>query len=251
MRLAMVATGRAGFSAGSISAFLLYAGLILLLAPTVAADTADAERGQKIFKACASCHQVGPNAKNAVGPHLNGIFGRRAGSVEGARYSTDLTRAGQTGLHWDLEHLDIYLENPRNLVSGTRMQFRGLKESRDRADVIAYLRTFSDNPRDIPEAAPTATTTPHDPTVDPGILAIQGDPEFGEYLAGECTTCHQSSGADQGIPSIVGWPAEIFVTAMHAYRAKARPHPVMQMIAGPLNDEEIAALAAYFKKLND
>lgn len=217
--------------------------------PVTHATTTDADRGARLFAACKSCHQVGPDAKNAVGPHLNGVFGRRAGTVAGSKYSTDMTRAGQTGLHWDIEKLDIYLENPRNLISGTRMQFRGIKSATDRADIIAYLRRFSDNPRDIPEAAPTATTTPHDPAIDPTILAIQGDPEYGEYLAGECTTCHQPSGADQGIPSIVGWPADIFVTAMHAYREKARTHPVMQMIAGPLNNEEIAALAAYFEKL--
>ncbi len=160
-----------------------------------------------------------------------------------------MVRAGANGLHWDQKNLDLYLENPKSLVSGTRMQFRGISDATDRLDLIAYLRTFSDKASDIPEAAPTAEATSHDPAVEPSILAIQGDPEYGEYLAGNCTTCHQRSGADQGIPSIVGWPTDVFVTAMHAYRSKARAHPVMRMVAGPLNDEEIAALAAYFKNL--
>ena len=76
-----------------------------------------------------------------------------------------------------------------------------------------------------------------------------GDPDYGEYLASECKTCHQQSGADDGIPSITHWPEEDFVVAMHAYKQKVRPHPVMQMMAGRLTDEEIAALAAYFKDL--
>jgi len=222
---------------------------VLFGVPSSASE--EVELGKKVFRACSSCHQVGPNAKNTVGPHLNGIFGRRAGSIEGVRYSDDLKRSGANGLKWDAEKLDVYLENPRNLISKTRMQFRGIASADDRAAVIAYLRTFSDNPRDIPEAAPTAEAVSHDPAVNPEILKIQGDPAYGEYLAGECVTCHQSSGADRGIPSIVGWPKDVFVTAMHAYRSKTRAHPVMRMIAAPLSDEEIASLAAYFETLND
>ena len=222
---------------------------VLLATAAASAVAANAERGRELFRQCASCHQMGPDAENVVGPHLNDLFGRRAGSVEGATYSDDLRRAGRTGLHWDHDKLDTYLENPRSLVSGTRMQFQGVASARDRTDLIAYLRQFSASPRDIPEAAPTAVAVPHDPAVDPGILAIQGDPDFGEYLAGECVTCHQASGEDKGIPSIVGWPTKYFVIAMHAYRSKARQNPVMQLIAAPLNDEEIAALAAYFSTL--
>ncbi len=62
-------------------------------------------------------------------------------------------------------------------------------------------------------------------------------------------TCHQTSGANDGIPGINGWPTEDFAVAMHAYKQKLKPHPVMQMMAGRLSDEEIAALAAYFKDL--
>ncbi len=221
--------------------------LVLLLVCAVAskaaaADSADSDRGAKLFKQCVSCHKVGPKARNGVGPHLNGVFGRRAGSVEGFRYSQDIRRAGVTGLVWTSDKLDVYIENPQSLVSGTRMMFRGVKDPQDRRDVIAYLRRFSDNPRDIPEAAPTA-----EHVVAAEILAIRGDPEYGEYLSGECVTCHQPGGEDKGIPSIVGWPSDVFVIAMHAYKAKQRPHPVMQMMAGRLSNEEIAALAAYFE----
>jgi Cytochrome c553 len=75
----------------------------------------------------------------------------------------------------------------------------------------------------------------------------RGDPEYGEYLSSECKTCHLADGADRGIPSIVGWPEKQFVIVMHAYKNKTRPHNVMQMMAAALSDEDIAALAAYFK----
>ena len=84
-----------------------------------------------------------------------------------------------------------------------------------------------------------------------GLAPASDDPEYGEYLSGECTSCHQASGSDAGIPSIIHWPEDDFVLAMHAYKRKQRAHPVMQMIAGRLGDEEIAALAAYFANLSD
>ena len=87
------------------------------------------------------------------------------------------------------------------------------------------------------------------PVLDPAILEIEGDAAFGEYLAGECMTCHSAAGAARGIPSITGWPTVDFVTAMHAYKQKTRDNPVMQTMAGRLNEEEIAALAAYFMDL--
>lgn len=212
-----------------------------------ASGLGDAERGAGHFRQCASCHTIGEGARNGIGPHLNGVFGRTAGTVPDASYSSNMIRMGDDGLIWTAETLDAYLENPRALVSKTRMSFRGIKDPQERADIMAYLRQFSDNPSDIPEAEPTATGINHD--LDPAILALQGDPEYGEYLASECTTCHQDSGANDGIPGISNWPVEDFVVAMHAYKRRLRPHPVMQMMAGRLSDEEIAALAAYFKDL--
>ena len=222
------------------------------LAFTVMAGTAgpalsgDAERGAAVFRKCKACHMVGADARHKTGPHLNELFGRKAGSAaEYDGYSKDMLRMGHDGLAWTAEKLEIYLQNPKTLVSGTNMKFRGLKEAQDRENVIAFLRQYSASPSDIPEAAPTAA--PRDPDVDPAILAIEGDPEYGEYLSAECTTCHQASGADEGIPSITNWPREDFVVALHAYKNAHRPHPVMQLIARNLSDEEIAALAAYFE----
>lgn len=214
-------------------------------AAPIAAETGDAERGAKIYRKCKSCHRVGPGATNRAGPHLNEIFGRRAGAVTGFRYSKGMLREGADGLHWTPEKLHIFLENPKALVSKTRMAFRGIADFQERADVLAYLRQFSASPQDIPESARTAA--PGDPDVDPTVLALVGDKDYGEYLSSECITCHLVSGADSGIPSITGWPAPDFVVAMHAYKVKHRPHPVMQMMASRLSDEEIAALAAYFE----
>ncbi len=211
------------------------------------AELGDPDKGAVVFRKCTSCHEIGADARNRIGPQLNGIFGRAAGSVPEVKYSASMLRAGSDGLIWTQETLDAYIENPKALVSKTRMAFRGIKDIRERSDLLAYLRTFSDNPANIPEAEPTATGTDHN--IDPAILAIQGDPEYGEYLASECQTCHRTDGTNDGIPGITGWPAEDFVVAMYAYKEKLRPHPVMQMMAGRLSDEEIAALAAYFKDL--
>ncbi len=226
--------------------------LILLAAlglPAGAAEIGDAERGARLFERnCKACHQIGPEAKNRVGPRLTGVFGRRAGSVPGFDYSKSMKRMGSDGLIWTLETLDPYIDNPKALVSGTRMAFKGLHDATARADLLAFLREWSDKPRDIPEAEPTARKT--NPDLAPEVLAIKGDAEYGAYLSSECQTCHQRDGSDQGIPSITNWPTEDFVIALHAYKQKLRPHPVMQMMAGRLNDEEIAALAAYFATLD-
>nr|WP_324755221.1 c-type cytochrome [Roseovarius sp. Pro17] len=220
---------------------------IFAASTSLATPIGDAEAGADVFDQCKACHEIGQGARNRVGPHLNGLFGRRAASHDGYRYSKSMARAGADGLTWTAETLDAYIENPRALVSKTRMSFRGLADPQDRADLLAYLRGFSDKPSDIPEAEPTVRGTDHD--LDPAILALVGDAEYGAYLSSECLTCHLADGSAQGIPSVTGWPTEDFVVAMHAYKAKLRPHPVMQMMAGRLSDEEIAALAAYFKDL--
>lgn len=220
--------------------------------PTLANEFGDPEEGRNVFKQCRACHEVGADAFNRTGPHLNEIFGRKAGGVEGFAYSEGLTRMGRDGLVWDFDTLDRYIENPLAFASHTSMEFEGVKDEGERADLLAYLRDFSASPANIPSAAPTATATDPD-AVDPDdwelseeILAIQGDKDWGEYLSSECTTCHQLDGDYDGIPPIISWPEDVFVIAMHSYKEKIRPHPVMQMMAGKLSNDEIAALAAYF-----
>ena len=227
--------------------------LILVLMASLFAGNAWAEavddsvQGPAVFKKCQSCHQVGEDAKNRVGPQLNNIFGRSAGGLAGAKYSKSMIDAGEGGLVWSAETLDTFLENPKSLVSKTRMSFRGLKDKGDRANLIAYLREISDGEASLPSAQQAGPRL--EISLDPSVLSIVGDPEYGEYLSSECLTCHQSNGTNDGIPAITAWPTKEFVIAMLAYKQKIRPHPVMQMMAGRLSDEEIAALAAYFKDL--
>ena len=76
-----------------------------------------------------------------------------------------------------------------------------------------------------------------------------GDIEYGQYLGAECALCHQQTGASEGIPAINGMDAEVFVALMLAYRSKEMENPVMQMIAGRLDDEQIGSLALYFSQL--
>lgn len=216
----------------------------------VAADIiGNPAQGAEVFlDQCATCHEVGVEATNRIGPVLNGIFGRRAASATGFEYSRSMHHMGDDGLVWTLETLDPYIANPKALVSGTKMTYKGLKNDAARQDLLAFLRDWSDKPSDIPEAEPTARRSL--PGLAPEILSIKGDRDYGQYLSAECVTCHQRDGSDQGIPSITHWPVEDFVVALHAYKQKLRPHPVMQMMAGRLSNEEIAALAAYFTTID-
>ena len=88
-----------------------------------------------------ACHQVGPSGRNGVGPVLNGTVGRVAGTHPGYNYSS-ATR--NSGLVWDERTLTRYRRAPRELVPGTKMAFAGLKDDRDIADVIAYLKQFDE-----------------------------------------------------------------------------------------------------------
>ena len=81
----------------------------------------DAARGEEVFAQCRSCHQIGQGASDRIGPHLNGIFGRRAGAHDGFRYSDDMLMMGSDGLTWELETLNAYLENPNLRVESVRL----------------------------------------------------------------------------------------------------------------------------------
>ena len=86
--------------------------------------------------------------------------------------------------------------------------------------------------------------------LSPAVLyAQEGDREYGEYLSGECVTCHHQKGLAEGIPAIAGLEAEAFISVMYAYRNKELDNKVMQLVAGRLDDEQIASLALYFASL--
>ena len=82
------------------------------------------------------------------------------------------------------------------------------------------------------------------------LALLPGDAAYGQYLAGECTSCHQPGQANEGVPQVTGWHEEDFALAMLDYRTGLREHPIMNMVAGRLGDEEIAALAAHFATLD-
>ncbi|MCL4766071.1 MAG: cytochrome c family protein [Hyphomicrobiaceae bacterium] len=117
-------------------------GLALLISAGSPA-AADPENGEKVFRKCRACHQVGEGAKNAVGPLLNGIVGRPAGSIDGFNYSQANREAGKEGLVWTEDKLLEYLKDPRAFMPKNKMAFAGLKDEEDRKDVIAYLKKFS------------------------------------------------------------------------------------------------------------
>ena len=229
--------------------FGILAAALLAFLPAPGALGADAERGKALFKQCKRCHQVGSGAEHRIGPHLNDVFGRAAGSLGDFRYSPAMKTAGAGGLVWSDATLDAFLSEPRALVPRSRMSFAGIEEKGDREELLAWLRDFSGAGSGLPPAEPTATAEEYG--LDPRLLAIEGDPEYGAYLAGECTTCHRPGGSGEGIPSITGWPTDDFVIALHAYKRGKRVHPAMQLVAGRLSDEEIAALAAHFRDAGD
>ncbi|WP_285293721.1 c-type cytochrome [Aureimonas altamirensis] len=114
---------------------------------------ADAEAGAAVFKRCQACHSGEKGGPNLVGPDLWDIVNRPIAVHEGFSYSAAMTAFSEDhSVHWDYEHLNGFLHNPRQYVSGTAMSFAGINNDGDRADLIAYLRTLSDNPAPLPEA---------------------------------------------------------------------------------------------------
>ncbi len=120
---------------GRKAAVLIAATCSLVWLPTVA-RAQDAAAGKQAFTQCAACHSV--EAVNGAGPSLRGIFGRKAGSFAGFRYSRALKSAG---ISWDDKNLDTYLVDPQKLVPGNLMPFSGVPDAKQRADLIAYLKT--------------------------------------------------------------------------------------------------------------
>jgi cytochrome c len=122
-------------------AVLLSAIATMALGATVV-QAQNAENGAEIFKRCRACHEVGETAKNKVGPLLNGIVGRKAGTIEGFNYSDANKKAGANGWVWTEEKMMEYLLNPRAAMPGNKMAYAGLKDEQDRKDLIAYLKKF-------------------------------------------------------------------------------------------------------------
>ena len=108
-------------------------------ASTDTAVAGDAAAGATVFKVCTACHSVGPGATNKVGPELNGLIGRKAGSVQGYRYSAAMKNSGLT---WDAATFGKYVNDPRGTVPGNKMSFGGVHDPKQIADLTAYLASF-------------------------------------------------------------------------------------------------------------
>jgi len=133
--------------------------VVSALAVGAPAYAQDVEAGAGVFKRCGACHAIGEGAKNKVGPELNELFGRVAGSIPDYNYSKAMMEAGTNGLVWDPVTLGPYLHKPKEHVPGTKMSFPGLPNQKDINNLIAYLGTFS------PSYVPAAPTAPADGAV--------------------------------------------------------------------------------------
>jgi cytochrome c len=99
----------------------------------------DVAAGKTVFNQCRACHKVGEKARNGVGPVLNGLFGRKAGTFKGYNYSSANKKSGLT---WDEATFSEYIANPRKKMPGTKMAYGGLKSAKKVKDLIAYLKQF-------------------------------------------------------------------------------------------------------------
>lgn len=117
---------------------LVFSVAALALTP-FAAKAQDAEAGGRVFAQCRTCHQIGENAKNGVGPQLNGLFGRKAGTVEGYSYSNAYKALDKV---WSPENFTVYIKDPRGVTPGTKMVYPGLKDETQIKNLIAFLSQY-------------------------------------------------------------------------------------------------------------
>lgn len=130
--------GRSMMSIGRVIA--IFAGSVLMTGAAGLAHAAgDPAEGEKVFAKCKICHQIGEGAKNAVGPELNGVIGRKAGSAPGYNYS-DANK--NSGITWDEATFREYIKNPKAKIPGTKMIFAGLPKETDIDNLLAYLEQF-------------------------------------------------------------------------------------------------------------
>jgi cytochrome c len=112
--------------------------------------SASVEKGESSAKKCAACHTFGKGEPNRVGPNLYGVVGRPKGTEGGFAYSDALKKKGG---NWTIQEINEFIQAPQKYVPGTKMSFAGLPRGSERADVIAYLNSKSDNPQPLPKAA--------------------------------------------------------------------------------------------------
>jgi cytochrome c len=161
---------------------------------------ADVQKGEKVFKKCKSCHTVEQDGKNRTGPNLFGIIDRPVAAKEGFKYSKALVGYGG---EWTLERLDAFLAKPKAEVKGTRMTFGGLKKAADRANLLAFLNTYSETPLSFDAQAAAEAAAEEEPEEPEfGVLFVAPGVEETYYT---CSACHSEMiVAQQGL-SRDGW----------------------------------------------
>ena len=107
----------------------------------------DIAHGEKVFKKCSACHMVAADGKNMIGPNLWGVIGRNAGSISDYNYSKAMIAYGK---EWTFEEMNAYLIKPQAYIKGTKMAFAGLRKEKDRASVILFMNSKSNNPKPLP-----------------------------------------------------------------------------------------------------
>jgi len=112
---------------------------VLIAAASVPAMAQDAQKGKTVFNVCLACHTIGPGAQNKIGPELNGLDGRKAGTVPNFDYS-DANKS--SGIVWNEETFEDYIKNPAAKVPGTKMIFPGIKNEQQEKDLWAYISQF-------------------------------------------------------------------------------------------------------------
>src|SRR5262245_50285392 len=174
---------------------------------------ADAAKGEATAAICKACHSFDAGTPSPIGPNLHNVVGRKIASVEGFNYTPALkAHAGEV---WTYENLNHWLTNPQAFAAGTTMAFPGIPDTKQRADVIMFLRSKTENPPPLPQVvtgAPAAEAAKAaegaakpggaaDPVAEILPALVKADPKKGEGDVALCQVCHRF---EEWVPSAVG-----------------------------------------------
>jgi cytochrome c2 len=199
---------------------------------------ADPKKGEGDVALCKVCHSFEKGAPSPIGPNLYGVVGRKIASVEGFAYSPALKGKATEG-DWTFEHLDLWLTNPQAFAAGTVMAFPGLPDLATRADVIAFLRTKSDNPVPLPEAAaPAAAPAEAAPAPKAEEPAPTAAPEAPKAEEPAPAAAPEAPKAEEAPPAPA---AETPTAPAPAAETPAEPAPTAETPAAPAPSAETPA----------
>ncbi len=242
----------------------LIAALVATLPLATPGFAQDAEAGKKLFNRCAACHQVGAEARNRVGPVLEAVVGRRAGSFEGFKYGSDMIAAGDKGLVWTEALLADYLADPSAFLRSyldddgarSKMSFR-LKDETQRLDVAAYLAGTGAKPEDMTEATPPEPEPEPAPVETRTVKQVIADQTFTEEFLtdpdiiatgkglwdGQCTLCHGAKAYPGKAPKLKPYkykPTFVFKRVYKGFKGMPNWRDTYTI-------DEIRAIVAYIK----